>query len=62
MSEQIREKKIIVYLRGGVVEDVKKFPENLEVIVEVHDYDILDDEDKSMRLDENKEAFGLTQY
>ena len=61
MSGQITEQKIIVYVRGGVVEDVKKFPENLEVIVEVRDYDIIE-EDNRTRTDENGESFGLTQY
>ena len=61
MSGQITEQKIIVYVRGGVIEDVTKSPEDLEVIVEVRDYDIIEEANRT-RTDENGESFGLTQY
>jgi hypothetical protein len=55
-------KKIIVIVRGGLVEEVKKSPEDLNVLVEVHDYDTLDEEDEGFKLDDKGEGFVLTEY
>lgn len=43
--------RIIVYVRGGVVQDVN-IPENVPVTVEVRDYDVVDDGSFPLEQDE----------
>ena len=48
---------IIVYVRGGVVQDVQKPKEFKDVRVEVHDYDTDDDTSPRIETDKDGEAF-----
>ncbi len=55
---QKKPQNIIVYLRGGVVQDVYKPKRFADVPVEIHDYDVDDDSHPSITVDQQGEKFS----
>jgi hypothetical protein len=53
---------IIVYVSGGVVQDVEKPKKYADVAIEIHDYDVDDDDRDNIAIDKDGKSFARSRY